>query len=67
MDKTLLKLPQWITSPRLLKLGESIEFRFFLPAGIRSEGLSIFPRYLELANPGKAFVAGGDLAWLDTL
>ena len=67
MDKTLLKLPQWITSSRLLKLGESIEFRFFLPAGIRSEGLSIFPRYLELANPGKAFVAGGDLAWLDSL
>ena len=67
MNKTLLKVPQWTTSPRLLKLGESIEFRFFLPPGIRPEGLSIFPRYLERANPGKAFVAGGDLAWLGSL
>ena len=67
MDKTLLQMPQWTTSSRLLKLGERIEFRFFLPPGIRPGGLSIFPQYLERANPGEAFVAGGDLAWLDSL
>ena len=67
MDKSLLKMPQWTTSSRLLKLGESIEFEFFLPPGIEPQGLSIFPRYLERADPGKAFVAGGDLAWLDSL
>ena len=67
MDEALLTMPQWTTSSRLLKLGESIEFDFFLPPGIHAENLSIFTRYLERANPGGAFTAGGDLAWLDTL
>ena len=67
MDEALLTMPQWTTSSRLLKLGESIEFEFFLPFGIHSESLSIFTRYLERANPGEAFTAGGDLAWLDGL
>lgn len=29
--------------------------------------LIVFPQYLERANPGHAFIAGGDLAWIDAL
>ena len=67
MNESLLKMPQWTTSSRLLKLGEKIEFSFFLPEGMQSGDLTIFPCYLSRANPGKAFVAGGDLDWLDDL
>ena len=67
MDKSLLAMPQWTASSRLLKLGESIEFEFFLPSGVEPENFSIFPQYLERANPGEAFTAGGDLAWLEGL
>ena len=67
MNKNLLKMPQWTTGPRLLKLGEGIAFNFFLPDGIKAEPLTIFPRYLERAEPGDAFTAGGDLGWLDAL
>jgi hypothetical protein len=67
MTESLLKMPQWTTGSRLLKQGEKIEFHFLLPDSTEAEDLTIFPRYLERANPGKAFVAGGDLAWLDTL
>ena len=59
--------PQWATTSRLLKLGETIEFHLHLPDGISAEHLTIFPRYLELARPEKDFVAGGSLRWLDEL
>ena len=57
--------PQWVTSSRLLRLGEAIHFDFFLPDGTDSNDLVVFERYLELAEPGRAFTAGGDLSWLD--
>ncbi len=62
-----LTSPQWITSSRLLKLGEKIDFHFFVPAGTQTEDLTIFPRYLEGAHPGEEFTADGDLAWLEAL
>ena len=67
MNEQLLAMPQWTTGARLLALGEAIDFRFFLPAGVPASDLTIFPQYLERANPGAAFVAGDDLAWLDSL
>ena len=67
MNSNLLKKPQWTTGARLLQVGELVEFTFYLPDGIEAEPLTIFPRYLELAEPGAAFTAGGDLGWLDTL
>lgn len=63
----LLDKPQWTTSSRLLKLGEKIEFHFYLPSSAKAEELTIFANYLERAEPGEAFVAGGDLRWLDAL
>ena len=59
------RLPQWVTSSRLLRLGEAIDFDFFFPDGTDSEDLVIFERYLERAEPGEAFSADGDLSWLD--
>lgn len=60
-------VPVWTTSSRLLKLGESIEFKFKLPSGLESGELRIYPRYLEQAEPGAAFKPGGDLKWLEKL
>ena len=57
--------PQWITSSRLLRLGEAIDFDFFLPDGAVSDDLVVFERYLERADPGAAFSGDGDLSWLD--
>lgn len=59
--------PVWTTSSRLLKLGESLEFKFRLSPGVASGGLKIYPRYLEQASPGSAFKPGGDLKWLESL
>ncbi len=59
--------PFWTTTSRLLCLGESIEFRFHLPPGADAGQLRIYPRYLEQADPGEAFQAGGDLRWLARL
>lgn len=59
--------PQWTTGSRLLKLGESIEFHFYLPDGSAAQELLVFPRYLEQAEPGDDFVAGGNPDWLDDL
>ena len=67
MNEKLLKMPQWTTGSRLLKLGEQIKFYFFLPIGMSADDLVIFPKYLERANPGEKFTAGGDLEWLETL
>ena len=67
MNESLMAAPQWVTGSRLLKLSEEIQFEFYLPDGTAASDLAVFPRYLELANPGAEFVAGGDLAWLDSL
>ena len=67
MNEQLLAQPQWTTSFRLLASGEKITFDFYLPDGAAARDLTIFPRYLERANPGAAFVAGGSLDWLDRL
>ncbi len=62
----MLESPQWITGPRLLKTGESIDFDFYLQPGVAHGQLAIFPRYLERGDPGQGFRPGGDLGWLDT-
>lgn len=67
MDPMFLGKGQWTTSSRLLKLGEEIELHFYLPESMQAEELTIFPNYLERAEPGDAFVPGGDLRWLDGL
>jgi hypothetical protein len=59
--------PLWTTSSRLLKLGESLEFKFRLPPGVTSGGLKIYPRYLEQASPDSAFKPSGDFKWLESL
>lgn len=59
--------PRWVTGPRLLKLGESFESRFSLPAGLDAGELEIFPLYLEQGDPGEAFVPGGSPDWIDAL
>lgn len=59
--------PQWLTSSRLLRIGESIEFRFFLSEGIQAGTLTVFKCYLEQATPDSAFQPGGGLGWLDAL
>lgn len=60
-------LPLWTTSSRLLKLGESLTFRFRIPSGATDGGLKVYPQYLEQAEPGTEFTAGGDLKWLSRL
>ena len=67
MHERLVKMPQWTTSSRLLKSGEEIGFNFHLPDGVTAGDLTVFPRYLDQAEPGQAFTAGGDLKWLDDL
>jgi len=59
--------PQLLTSSRLLKLGESIEFTLTIPEGGETGEFVVFPQYLERAEPGEAFVAGGDLRWVERL
>lgn len=63
----LSTVPVWTTSSRLIQVGESMEFSFQLPPGVAGGGLTIYPQYLEQANPGKEFVPGGDLKWLEGL
>lgn len=55
----------WTTSSRLLKCGESLEFKFQLPPGVASGGLRIYSRYLEQANPDSESEPGRDLKWLE--
>jgi len=59
--------PQWQTSARLLRPGESIEFTLWAPEKGSVGELSVFPRYLENAKPGENFSVDGGLAWLDEL
>ncbi|MEI6168210.1 MAG: hypothetical protein WCS52_13575 [bacterium] len=61
------RVPVWTTTSRLVKTGESLEFKFWLPPGIESGGLRIYPQYLEQGEPGLAFKPGGDLKWLECL
>lgn len=56
---------QLITSSRLLRLGEGIEFRCHLPPHLEAGELVVYPRYLEQADPGPAFRAGCDLSWVE--
>ena len=65
LDERHRSSPQWTTSSRLLRLGEAIDFDFFLPDHAVSNDLVVFERYLERAEPGAAFSADGDLSWLD--
>jgi len=67
MGEHLRSAPQLTTGSRLLKLGESIEFRFHLPEGMAAGDLEVFPRYLERARPGASFVPGEPPTWLDEL
>ena len=64
IPNALRNLPQLTTSFRLLKLGEAIDFRFFLPAGASSGEFRIFPKFLERAEPGDKFRADGGLGWV---
>ena len=57
----------WTTSSRLLKLGESVEFRFHVPTGATTGDLKIYSRYLEESDPGTQFSPGGELNWLAAL
>jgi hypothetical protein len=59
--------PQWSTGPRLLKLGETIDFEFFVPPHIAAGELSIFPQYLERAEPARFSPTTSDLGWLEVL
>lgn len=67
MGNDLARQPQLATSSRLLRLGETIVFRFRVPIGVACHDLQIFPRYLEQARPGAAFRAGGSLDWTERL
>ena len=60
--------PQWITGPRLLKLGETIDFEFYRPAGVAADdAVAVFPQYLERAEPGSEFQSGGVPGWIEPL
>ncbi len=59
--------PQLITSARLLKLGEEITLTFRVPPQVTDSELEIFPRYLESADPGSRYRAGGNLDWINAL
>jgi hypothetical protein len=52
MRDVLLGQPQLVTSSRLLRLGESLEFCLHAPPRAVSGDLTLFPRYLEQADPG---------------
>ena len=65
IDKNHLDSPQWITTSRLLRLGEAIEFDFFAPNGIGPGQLVIFERYLEQYEDTSVIAVDGDLSWLD--
>lgn len=60
--------PQLLAGPRLLKLGEGVEFRCFVPDGTEAGDLAIFPRYLEQSGArAESFKDDGQLDWLDSL
>jgi hypothetical protein len=59
-------IAQWVTGPRLLKLGEKIAFEFFVPPGATFGKLEIFPQYLEASGTRRS-APGKTLGWLDSL
>jgi hypothetical protein len=60
-----LKSPQWTTGSRLLKLGESIQFRFYVPSGTDGGKLEILPHFLENASAADRFDPNdGEKPWL---
>ncbi|NQW18753.1 MAG: hypothetical protein HQ478_14870 [Chloroflexi bacterium] len=65
LSKRLTERPQLTTGPRLLKLGEAMEFQFSVPAGVDAGDLSIFPRYLEQAGSDINFSAADGLGWIE--
>ena len=65
VNPAFLHQPQVTTGPRLLHLGETFQLHLYLPDGYEGGDVYIFPRYLETAEPGDAFQAGGDLSWVE--
>jgi len=53
--------PVWTTSSRLLKLGESLEFKFRLPPGVTSGGINIWG-FWDLS--GRKILEGSGRNWL---
>ncbi len=66
MPDSALATPQLCTGPRLLKLGESLDFELHAPEGVQCGPLVVFTRYLEQANPGEAFQLNDSLAWVES-
>jgi len=60
-------IPLWTTSSRLLKLGESLHFRFHIPGGTQHGDLRIFSRYLERGRPVAVSMTEEDPGWLEHL
>jgi hypothetical protein len=58
---------QWITGPRLLKLGEEITFDFFVPPGAEVGRLEVFTKYLGRGTELAQTSDEPPLAWLDSL
>ena len=67
LNERFMGKAQVMTGARLLKLGEAVHFDFYVPDGMDHGDLTVFPRYLELAEPGDAFQAEGTLDWVDAL
>lgn len=59
--------PQCVTSSRLLKLGESIEFHLSVPAGVKPGDLVVFPCYQQRMDARHDILVGDNLDWLDSL
>ncbi|NQW20398.1 MAG: hypothetical protein HQ477_06700 [Chloroflexi bacterium] len=64
MSDHLLETPQLTTGARLLRLGEEMEFHFYLPKDVESGSFAIFPRYLERSGASDEFQIGEGLDWL---
>ena len=70
MEQVWKDSPQFMTNSRLLKLGESIDFKFYLLLTYvdkKAKLLKFFPCFLEKAHPKESFSPTGDLRWLNTL
>ena len=66
-EDSLEAQPEWVTSSRLLKRGESIKFDFYLPDGVEVGDVAVFPRYLERTEPKRGILADNNRSWLDDL
>ncbi|MFV1968539.1 MAG: hypothetical protein ACC628_24210 [Pirellulaceae bacterium] len=66
-NEALLNVPQWVTSSRLLKTGEHIDFHFSIPSQMAADDASVvdvFPTYLEQADP-EVYRINQGLGWLE--